>query len=65
MSAYSIDQKIPQRLALYPTDAKDEIRFEVTAVAHRKAYGRDDFYIRPRRGVGGKWVSESNLDWIS
>lgn len=65
MSAFSVDQKIPQRLALYPADSKSEVRFEVTAVAHRKAYGRDDFYILPRRGVGGKWVSKSSLEWIS
>ena len=62
---YTPDQKIGERLAKYPADQEEPIRFEVKAVAKRKAYGRTDFYIVPRRGEGGKWVSEASLRWIS
>lgn len=64
MAEYTPDQKIPVRLAYYPSDADAAIQFEVRAVANRKAFGRTDFYIVPRRGKGGKWVSEKSLQWI-
>lgn len=64
MSDYDPDQKMAERLAYYPPSADSAIQFEVRVVAKRKAYGRTDFYIVPRRGQGGKWVSEKSLQWI-
>lgn len=65
MTEYTPDQKIAQRMAYYPADPQGPIQFEVRVVAKRKAYGRTDVYIEPRRGKGGKWVSESSVEWIA
>ena len=65
MTAYTVEQKIPQRLAWYWTEPDASIRWEVTVVARRRSDEEPEVYVIPRRGRGGAWVTESNIDWIT
>lgn len=55
-------QDIRPRRALWPAD--DEVQVEVLALRRRFSFGRNDFYVEPTRGQGGRWVKESSLRWL-